>query len=146
MGKPIEVVGVRLTLPSGADVFQQRAADSEVNPGRIGFFGGRVEAQDAAADYDQRYHVAITREITEETSLDPKQLSLRLAEVFDISKQDTGRDDIRYAFFEGVVANADFELNEESVGIAILHREAALQQEKLSGAARFILTANLEQQ
>lgn len=60
---------VIFTLDDGRVVLQRRTADAPTNPGKLGFFGGHMEPGEG-------HRLTISREIAEETSIDPKTLQL----------------------------------------------------------------------
>lgn len=148
MAKPIEVAGVCLNLPDGRVVLQRRDDKVKINPGGLGFFGGHVEEKDLdgallLGDPDLRFRFAICREIGEETNLVLPRLCLTAMGVYDISAKVSGRDDITYGLFYGMVDSPDFEVR-EGVGAEAYTVGEALSRSDISGSARFLMELGIE--
>jgi 8-oxo-dGTP pyrophosphatase MutT (NUDIX family) len=97
-----------LVLPDERVVFQRRTMDAKVMPGRLGFFGGRIEKKEDPL-------TALKRELKEETSLRVDELSITEISSYRLTKDawnDTKRHEYLFYLFRVKIPDLNFEVYE----------------------------------
>lgn len=90
-----------LELPTGEFVFQRRTDDAPLGSGKLGLFGGGIEAGESP-------HEGIFRELGEETSLDVGKLAIHFVRRYESRKVKN-----RYTYlFRALIESADFRVDE----------------------------------
>ena len=115
-----------LKLPDGKFVFQRRSKDAPVSPGLIGLFGGHIEAGETA---DQ----AMSRELSEETSLDINALT-----VTSVGKFDMLEDGTRVFLYKSEIEDYSFEVFEGD-GLEVYSLEEVLEKDDVTNIVKALL-------
>jgi 8-oxo-dGTP pyrophosphatase MutT (NUDIX family) len=119
-----------LTLPDGSWVMQRRTDDAPVNGGKLGLFGGGVEAGETPGQ-------AVQRELGEETTLDVSQLTFELACEVDLPTGYKGKP-LRITAFRVAIPDSRFEIH-EGKGIEVYTVGELFTRDDLSPAAQAVL-------
>jgi 8-oxo-dGTP pyrophosphatase MutT (NUDIX family) len=121
-----------LVLPDTRVVLQRRSQNPAITaPGKLGLFGGHIEPGESSLE-------AVQRELHEETSLsfDPAQLEHLMH--YELTAEQTGRDDMQYELYLLPIEHDDFKVFEGD-GAEAYSAEAALQRDDLSLVTRYVL-------
>lgn len=131
----VDIVGltvIAFILPDGHIVLQRRTADAPYAPGKLSFFGGHIEKGESPRE-------CLDREIVEETSLDPKQLSIDLLAEYVKTADGDYPKDRRFYVYRATIESMDFAVYEGDRAEAYSLRQLQARSDIAAGA-RDILT------
>ena len=124
-----------LTDASGEKVYLQRRSEkSELFPGGLSFFGGKLEHLEDPEE-------AIKRELAEETTLDVKQIGLKQVALFVALPQVTGDKEVEVNVYSGVVPEGSGHqfMALEGAEVEVYNLESVSQSPDLVPTTRFVL-------
>lgn len=122
---PVKTLAVIvLKLPDGRLVLQRRTSDAPVAAGKLGFFGGHIEAGETPEQ-------CVRRELAEETSLDVDSLAIIPKVEFQLPASVNYAQDRHFHIFESTIPQDDFEVY-EGVWAESYTTEELLQRDDVS--------------
>ncbi len=132
-----EISSIALLLSDGKIVFQRRTKVAPSSPGLLTLFGGQRGSGETPGQ-------TISRELGEETSLDPSKLDIVfLGDYVQIGKLLGKKYDALFHFFQARIPSLDFEVY-EGKGAEVYTRNEALKRDDLTDSAKYLVTNLLE--
>lgn len=135
MNEPQKFTIVLFQLPDGRVVLQRRTDDAPYAAGKLGIFGGWVEAGETP-------YQCVVREIKEETDLNPDGLNLKSVKDFVIPASVDFDKDRHFFLYSAQVENSDFKVYEGKGAEAFSIKELK-ERNDLAGSAQYVFSNEL---